>query len=136
MSPVLKFCQPHNAKSNTYRSRQKLPDILANIAALLSRVQALEIQTKDDARQAIFLLELANGCIRLMVGQTPLNVTTRTTPLAQSARIDLLIAETRREATCLFEPTDLKSWIADDREQSKGTPRSIRTQAHHEHHGC
>ncbi|SCB54788.1 hypothetical protein GA0061098_103056 [Bradyrhizobium shewense] len=125
MSSVLKFRQPHNAKSKTYRSRQKLPDILANIAALLSRVQALEIQTIDDARQAIFILELANGCIRLIVGQTSLNETTRTTLLAQSARIDLLIAETRREATCLFKPTELKSWIADGTEQSKGAPRSI-----------
>jgi hypothetical protein len=86
-----------------------------NVLALLSHVQVLEIQTIDDARQAMFLLELANGCIRLIVGQTKLNETTRTTLLAQSARIDLLIAETRREATCLFEPTDLKSWIADER---------------------
>jgi len=125
MSSVLKFRQPHNAKSKTYRSRQKLSEILANIVALLSQVQALEIQTLDDARQAIFILELANGCIRLIVGQTKLNETTRTTLLAQSAQIDLLIAETRREATCLFERTDLKSWIADDRGQSKGAPRSI-----------
>ncbi|MDA9407424.1 hypothetical protein XH80_12010 [Bradyrhizobium sp. CCBAU 45384] len=78
-----------------------------NVLALLSRVQALGIQTVDDARHAIFLLEVANGCIRLIVGQTKLNETTRTTLLAQSARIDLLIAETRREATCLFERTDL-----------------------------
>ncbi|UQR62254.1 hypothetical protein LRP30_36620 [Bradyrhizobium sp. C-145] len=125
MSSVLKFRQPHNANSKTSPSRQKLPDILANIAALLSRVQALEIQTIDDARQAIFILELANGCIRVIVGQIPLNETARTTLPAQSARIDLLIAETRREATCLFEPTDLKSWIADDRGQSKGAPRSV-----------
>ncbi|MCA1552298.1 hypothetical protein I6F36_36620 [Bradyrhizobium sp. BRP19] len=125
MSSVLKFRQPHNASSKTSRSRQKLPDILANIAALLSRVQALEIQTIEDARQAVFILELANGCIRLIVGQTSLNEMTRSTLLAQSARIDLLIAETRREAACLFEFTNLRSWIADDRGQSKGAPRSL-----------
>ncbi|WP_407114728.1 hypothetical protein [Bradyrhizobium sp. LMG 9283] len=98
---------------------------MANIAALLSQVQALEIQTTDDIRQAIFLLELANGCIRLIVGQTRLNERTRTTLLAQSARIDSLIAETRREAAGLFEHTDLKLGAADDGRQSKGAPRSV-----------
>lgn len=43
---------------------------MANIAALLSQVQTLEIQTTDDIRQAIFNLELANGCTRLILGQT------------------------------------------------------------------
>lgn len=123
MSSVIKLQQPSKAKSATSPSCYGPPDILVNVLALLSQFQALE--TLDDARQAIFLLELANGCIRLIVGQTKLNETTRTTLLAQSARIDLLIAETRSEATCLFEPTDLKSWIADDRGQSKGAPRSI-----------
>ena len=103
MPSVLKFRQPHNAKSKTSPSRQKLPDILANIGALLLQVRALDIQTTDDIRQAIFILELANGCIRLIVGQTKLNETTRTNLLAQSAQIDLLIAETRREATGLSD---------------------------------
>jgi hypothetical protein len=75
---------------------------LANIAALLSQVQALEIQTADDIRRAIFSLELANDCIRLILGQTKLNETTRTTLLGQSERIDLLIAATRKEAAHLF----------------------------------
>ncbi|MBB4364985.1 hypothetical protein GGD66_003461 [Bradyrhizobium sp. CIR48] len=124
MSSVLEFRRPYK-KTATSPSCYGLPDVLRNVVAWLAQVQAFEIQTLDDARQAIFILELANGCIQLIVGQTRLNETTRTTLLAQSARIDLLIAETRREATCLFEPTDLKSWIADDREQSKGAPRSI-----------
>ncbi|SFJ60281.1 hypothetical protein [Bradyrhizobium sp. Gha] len=98
MSSVLKFRQPHNAQSKTYRSRPKLPDILANIAALLSQVRTLDIQTTDDIRQAMFILELANDCIRMLIGQTTLNETTRRTSLAQSAGIDLLIAETRTEA--------------------------------------
>ncbi|WP_164935239.1 hypothetical protein [Bradyrhizobium zhanjiangense] len=125
MSSVLKFRQPHNAKSKTYLPRQKLPEILTNIATLLSQVQAPDIQTTDDIRQAIFILELANGCIRLLIGQTKLNEATRTSLLAQSARIDLLIAETRREAAHLFGEADLTLGIADDGEQSKGTPRSI-----------
>ncbi|UQR62280.1 hypothetical protein LRP30_36805 [Bradyrhizobium sp. C-145] len=91
-----------------------MPEIVANVAALLSQVQSLEIQTTDDIRQAIFILELANGCIRLIVGQTKLNETTRTTLLAQSTKIDLLIAETRREAAHLFGETDLNLGIADD----------------------
>ncbi|WP_164937280.1 hypothetical protein [Bradyrhizobium vignae] len=102
-----------------------MPDILANIAALLSQVQALDIRTTDDIRQAIFILELANGCIRLLVGQTKLNEATRTSLLAQSARIDLLIAETRRETAHLFGEADLTLGIADDGKQSKGTPCSV-----------
>jgi len=50
----------------------------------------------------MFLLELANICIRLIIGQTDLNDATRTTLLAQSARIDTLIETTRREAAHLF----------------------------------
>jgi hypothetical protein len=42
------------------------------------------------------------GCIRLILGQTKSNETTRTALLAQSERIDLLIAATRKEAAHLF----------------------------------
>jgi len=79
-----------------------MPYILANVAALLSRVQALDIQTTDHARQAIFLLELANVCIRLIIGQTNLNEATRATLLAQSATIDMRIETARREAAHLL----------------------------------
>ncbi|MDH2347119.1 hypothetical protein [Bradyrhizobium sp. SSUT77] len=102
MSSVLQFQRPYHGKSETSPSSQRLPDILPTVAALLSQVQALEIQTTEDIRQAIFMLELANGCIRLIIGQTKLNETTRTALLAQSARIELLIAATRREAAHLF----------------------------------
>ncbi|MBK3666279.1 hypothetical protein JJE66_34325 [Bradyrhizobium diazoefficiens] len=125
MSSVLKFRQPYKANSETIPSCQRLPDIAANVVALLSQVQALEIQTKDDIRPAIFILELATNRIRLIVGQTKLNETTRTTLLAQSTRIELLIAATRREAAHLFGGTDLKSGIADDGKQSKGAPCSV-----------
>ena len=102
MSTVLKFQPPHEWKPGTPPSGKTLSDILANVAALLSQVEALEIQTTDDVRQAMFLLELANICIRLIIGQTDLNDATRTTLLAQSARIDTLIETTRREAAHLF----------------------------------
>ncbi|MDA9475068.1 hypothetical protein XI03_11265 [Bradyrhizobium sp. CCBAU 65884] len=125
MSSVLEFRQPRKLKSQRSSSSQKLPDILANVAALLSQVQALDIQTTDDIRQAIFLLELANGCMRLIVGQITLNETTRTTLLAQSARIDSLIAETRSEAAHLFRGTDLRLVIPDDGKQSEGAPCSV-----------
>ncbi|MCK1422229.1 hypothetical protein IVB14_19115 [Bradyrhizobium sp. 180] len=123
MSSVLKFRQPYKAKSET--SPQRLPGIVANVAALLSQVQALDIQTADDIRRAVFILELANSCIRLIVGQTQLNEATRTTLLAQSTKIDLLIAETLREAAHLFGETDLKLGIADDGEQPKNAPCSL-----------
>ncbi|TYO66808.1 hypothetical protein FXV83_09565 [Bradyrhizobium hipponense] len=102
MSSVLQFQRPYQGKSETSPSCQRLPDILANVAALLSQVQALDIQATDDARQAIFLLELANVCIRLIIGQTNLNEATRATLLAQSATIDMRIETARREAAHLF----------------------------------
>jgi hypothetical protein len=68
----------------------------------MSQVRVLDVQTPDDIRQAIFILELANACIRLILGQTKSNETTRTALLAQSERIDLLIAATRKEAAHLF----------------------------------
>lgn len=102
MSSVLKFRQPYKAKFETSPSCQRMPGVVANVAALLSQVQALDIQTTDDIRRAVFILELANSCIPLIVGQTKLNDATKTILLAQSTRIDLLIAETRREAAHLF----------------------------------
>ncbi|WFU46018.1 hypothetical protein QA640_45450 (plasmid) [Bradyrhizobium sp. CB82] len=61
----------------------------------------LEIQTTDDARQAIFLLELANNCIRLIIGQTNLDEEIRKSLLAQSAMIDMRIETARRNASIL-----------------------------------
>jgi hypothetical protein len=102
MSSVLKFQRPYKEKSHTSPSRQRLPDILAQVAALLSQVQALDIQTPDEARQAIFLLELANVCLRLIIGYGKLDEATRATLLAQSATIDMRIETARREAAQLF----------------------------------
>lgn len=102
MSSVLRIQRPSKSKFGTGPSCQLLPDILAKIAALLSQVEALDIQTTNDARQAIFLLELANNCIRLIIGQTNLDAATRTTLLAQSAMIDMRIETARRETAHLF----------------------------------
>ncbi|MDA9496285.1 hypothetical protein [Bradyrhizobium sp. CCBAU 11357] len=122
---MLTFRQPHNAKSKTTASPQKLPEILANVAALLAQVQSLNIQTTDDIRRAIFILELTNCCIRLLIEQTTLDETIITSLLTRSAMIDLRIAETRREAAHLFGENDLKLRIADYGEQSKGAPCSV-----------
>ncbi|MCK1682266.1 hypothetical protein IVA87_23375 [Bradyrhizobium sp. 147] len=81
--------------------------------------------SRPDIRRAVFILELANSCIRLIVGQTQLNEATRTALLAQSAKIDLFIAETRREAAHLFGETDLKLRIADDGKQPKSARCSL-----------
>jgi hypothetical protein len=71
----------------------------------LSQVEVLKIKTADDARQAIFLLELANTCIRLIVGQTNLDEEVRKALLAHSAMIDMRLGAARRDASIL------KSWL-------------------------
>ncbi|APO52107.1 blr7684 [Bradyrhizobium diazoefficiens USDA 110] len=101
MSSVLRFQRPRKLKSGTSPSDQRLPDVLANVAALLSQVEALKIKTADDARQAIFLLELANTCIRLIVGQTNLDEEVRKALLAHSAMIDMRLGAARRDASIL-----------------------------------
>ncbi|MDA9464498.1 hypothetical protein [Bradyrhizobium sp. CCBAU 53415] len=124
MSSVLEFCQPRHAKKTSH-SRQTLPEFLASVATLLSQVQALDIQTTDDVRQAIFILELANSCIRLLIQQTKLDEATRTSLLAEAAMIDLRIAEARRDTAHLFGENDLKLRIAAHGEQPKGAPCSF-----------
>jgi hypothetical protein len=73
---------------------------LINVGALVSSVQGLQIQTTDDLRDAIFILDLANMCIRLLVGQIGSGAA-REHLLAQSTRIDQLIAAARSEAAHL-----------------------------------
>jgi hypothetical protein len=97
MSTVLKFHRPRQPKSGPNRSRPDPSEILTNVAALLSRVEALQIETTEDLRQALFILDLANMCIRLFIGQLQ-SETTRKQLLAQSARIDQLIEAARSEA--------------------------------------
>lgn len=125
MSTVLLFQKHRERRSGPSSSPQRLSDILANVAALLSQVESQEIQTTDDIHQAVLILEFANACIRLIVGQTRLSETARTTLRSRSKRIDFLIEATRKEAALLFERTDLTLRIADDGKQSKGAPCSV-----------
>jgi hypothetical protein len=100
MSTVLKFHQPHQRRPRQDRSHQKPFDVLTNVAALVSSVEGLQIQTTDDLRDAIFILDLANMCIRLLVGQIG-SGTAREHLLAQSVRIDQLIEAARGEVAHL-----------------------------------
>ena len=100
MSTVLKFYRPHQRKPRLDRSRQRPSDVLTNIAALVSSVEGLQIQTTDDLRDAIFILDLANICIRSLVIQIG-SGTGREHLMAQSARIDQLIEAARGEAAHL-----------------------------------
>ena len=100
MSTVLKFYRPHQRKPRLDRSRQRPSDVLANIAALVSSVEGLQIQTTEDVRDAIFILDLANACIGLLIRQTGIGAA-REHLLAQSATIDQLIKAARGEAAHL-----------------------------------
>jgi hypothetical protein len=73
---------------------------LINVAALVSSVEGLEIQTAEELRDAIFVLDLANMCIRLLVGEIGRGKA-REHLLAQSARIDQLIDVARSEVAQL-----------------------------------
>lgn len=106
MSTLVKFQRPHQQKSEPSLPRPKPSDILTTVAVLVAQVQALQIQTTEDLRQAIFILELANTSIRLIIRQTNMDETARTTIMAQSARIEQLIEDARKEAPHLFEKND------------------------------
>jgi hypothetical protein len=101
MATVLKFHRPHPPKSGANRSRPTASHILTNVAALLSRVERLEIQTTEDLRESFFILDLANMCIRLFIGQIDSGAA-RKQLLSHSARIDQLIEAARSEAAHLF----------------------------------
>jgi hypothetical protein len=100
MSTVLKFQRPQQGKPRPDRSRQRPFDVLTNLAALLSSVQALQIQTTGDLRRAILILDLANMCIQVLVRQIGSEMA-REHLLAQSARIDQLIEAARSEVAHL-----------------------------------
>lgn len=100
MSTVVEFHQPRQRKARPDGSRQKPFCVLTNVAALLSSVEGLQIQTTEDLRRAILILDLANMCIRLLIGQI-WSGTTREHLLAQSMKIDQLIEASRGEAAHL-----------------------------------
>src|SRR6266404_1006522 len=100
MSAVLKFQLPHQRNPRPDRSRQRPSDVLTNVTALVSGVEGLQIQTTEDVRDAIFILDLANTCIRLLIRQIGSGAAGEHL-LAQSARIDQLIEAARGEAAHL-----------------------------------
>src|SRR5436853_1312723 len=100
MSTVLNFHRPHQRNPRLDRSRQRPSGVLTNVAALVSGVEGLQIQTTEDVRDAIFILDLANSCIRLLIRQIG-GGTAREDLLAQSVRIDQLIEAARGEAAHL-----------------------------------
>lgn len=100
MAKVLEFQRPPQRKPQLNRARPAPFYVLSNVAALLATVEGLQIQTPEDLRYAIFLLELANICIRLVIRQVE-SGTARERFLAQSARIDRLIDDARSESAHL-----------------------------------
>lgn len=103
MSTVLKFQRSYQRKSEPGLSRPRLSDILTTVAALVAQVEALQIQTTEDLREAIFILDLANTSIRSIIRLTNMDETARTKLMAQSATIEQLIGAVRKEAPHLFE---------------------------------
>jgi len=100
MPTVPKFHRPHQRNPRLDRSHQRPSDVLTNVVALVSSVEGLQIQTTEDVRDAIFILDLANTCIRLLIMQIGRG-TAREHLLAQSVRIDQLIEAARGEAAHL-----------------------------------
>lgn len=106
MSTILQFQPPRQRTVEPSLSRPKPSDILRAVAALVAQIEALQIQTTEDLRQAIFILDLANTSIRLIIKQTNMDEIARTPLKAQSARIEQLIEAVRKEAPHLFEEHD------------------------------
>jgi hypothetical protein len=92
-SNVLRFHRPDQQE----RSCPGRSEILINVAALISKVGNLQIQTTGDVHQAIFILDLANTCLRLFISQIQ-SETAKKQLLIQSATIDQLIEATRSKA--------------------------------------
>lgn len=96
MPKVLRFPRPDERRPGPDRSLRELPAIASSAVALLTGVESLQIRTTEDLRRAIFMLDLANTCIRLIVSQIR-NGSTRKQLLAQSAKIDQLLETARCE---------------------------------------
>ncbi|WP_369722940.1 hypothetical protein AB8Z38_02430 [Bradyrhizobium sp. LLZ17] len=102
MPNVLKFQRCQQRKSGPSLSRPTPFNIWATTAALVAQVEALQIQTTEDLRRAIFILDLANISIRLIIRQTDMDEIARTTLMTQAGRIGQLIEAVRKEAPHLF----------------------------------
>ncbi len=101
MSTVLKFSPLPHRQPRPSGTRLSPPYILTNVAAVLATVEGLQIHTPEDLRYAIFLLELANICIRLVIKQVEREAVRRRL-LAESTRIDQLIDVVRSDAAHLL----------------------------------
>ncbi|MBR0827233.1 hypothetical protein JQ596_17030 [Bradyrhizobium manausense] len=98
MPKLVKFQPPCQRKSEPSLSRPGPSDILTTVVALVAQVEALQIETTEDLRQAIFILDLASTSIRLIIRQINMDEAARTTLVARSARIEQLIEAVRKEA--------------------------------------
>ncbi|MGY3564116.1 hypothetical protein ACVWXP_007441 [Bradyrhizobium sp. USDA 4463] len=129
MSTVLKFRRPRQSRPKPQQLYCRPSNILTHIAALVSTVEGHQIRSTEDLRQAIFILDLANACIRLLLGQLPSGATTIQLP-SQSERIEQLIVAARSEVHMsierfCFEPSTFTPGDCNEVERSKGRPRSL-----------
>ena len=96
MSTVLEFRRPRRCPTGAKRSHFDPRVILMQIAALVSTVETQEVSSAEDLGRAIFILELANANIRLLIGQLPSRTTTSQL-ISKSERIDQLLTAARGE---------------------------------------
>ena len=96
MSAVLTFHRSHQPKPRQTAPRHRPPDALIHIAALVSSIESRQIETVEELRDAIFILDLANTCINLFVKQIERGAA-REHLLEQSAKIGQLITAARCE---------------------------------------
>jgi hypothetical protein len=141
MATVLKFHRPHPPKSGANRSRPTASHILTNVAALLSRVERLEIQTTEDLRESFFILDLANMCIRLssarsIVGRLESNYCLIPRGLISSlklpgARPRIFFRDYFSQIYCRYFRDFAMRW-----NNRKASARPVGTQASRQHHRC
>lgn len=129
MSTVLEFRRPRRCQTWSKRSGFDPRAILTQVGALVSTVETQEPSSAEDLGRAIFILELANASIRLLIGQLS-SRTTANQLISQSERIDQLLTAARGELRTLFEkqsfePGAFNLGDCDEGEQPKGQPRTF-----------
>lgn len=102
MSSLLKFRQPDDAKSKAYPRVRNCPRFWRTSPLCCRKFKLSTPTPTDDIRQAISILELANGRIRLLIRKTKLNEATTRSLLAQSAKDRFAHSEAPREAAHSF----------------------------------
>jgi len=122
MSSALEFQRRKKGKSGVGPAGQPLPGILTNVAALLSQVQALEIQTTEEAGQAIFVLN-SRTIAFVRLSERPIWTSPSERHCWRSLRRSICLLKPRAERQRIyFRGNDLEVGTADDGKQSKGTP--------------